>query len=85
MIDLEGVYLIPAQDMKSMDIKVFRGDAVVIATGGMGMVFGKSTNSTINNEYAAARLYEQGAIFSNAEFVHNVQFYLQIIKNKINY
>lgn len=70
VIDEDGVCRgITAQDMKSMEISAFRGDAVVIATGGMGMVFGKSTNSTINNGYAAARLYEQGAIFSNAEFV----------------
>src|ERR1700759_1642081 len=34
---------IVAQDMRTMQIRAFRGDAVVIATGGNGLLFGKST------------------------------------------
>src|ERR687889_473145 len=37
-----------AQDLKSMEIESFPGDAVCLATGGPGIVFGKSTNSVIN-------------------------------------
>ena len=38
---------IVAQDMRTMQIRAFRADAVVIATGGNGLIFGKSTNSVI--------------------------------------
>ena len=39
---------IVAMDLASMEIRAFRGDAVMIATGGPGVVFGKSTNSILN-------------------------------------
>src|SRR5215471_4275011 len=35
---------IVAQDFKSMEIKAFPGDCVCLATGGPGIVFGRSTN-----------------------------------------
>lgn len=58
-----------AQDLDSMEIRSFAADAVIIATGGCGAVFGKSTNSTISTGYAAARCYRQGAKYANGEFV----------------
>lgn len=60
---------ITAQDLSSMEIHAFPADAVVAATGGCGAVFGKSTNSTINTGYAAARCYQQGALYANGEFI----------------
>lgn len=60
---------ITAQDLTSMEIRAFPADAVVIATGGCGTVFGKSTNSTINTGYAVARCYQQGALYANGEFI----------------
>lgn len=70
VLDDDGVCRgITAQDLRSMEIVPFRADAVIIATGGLGVIFGKSTNSTINTGYAAARLYEQGAYFANGEFI----------------
>lgn len=60
---------ITAQNLASMEIKAFPADAVIIATGGCGAIFGKSTNSTINTGYAAARVYKQGALYANGEFV----------------
>lgn len=60
---------ITAQDLSSMEIRAFPADAVVAATGGCGAVFGKSTNSTINTGYAAARCYQQGALYANGEFI----------------
>ena len=60
---------ITAQNLASMEIKAFPADAVIIATGGCGAVFGKSTNSTINTGYAAAHVYKQGALYANGEFV----------------
>jgi len=60
---------ITAQNMTTMSIEAFPAKAVIMATGGFGMVFGKSTNSTINNGYAAGRIYQQGAKFANGEFI----------------
>jgi len=45
---------IVAQDVKSMTIKAFPGDAVCLATGGPGIIFGRSTNSVINTGTAAS-------------------------------
>ncbi|MGC9327063.1 MAG: FAD-binding protein, partial [Candidatus Hinthialibacter sp.] len=47
----------------------FRGDAVVLATGGPGLVFGRTTNSTINTGSAASSAYQQGVKYANGEFV----------------
>src|SRR5438045_4069945 len=56
---------IVAQDLRSMEIKSFAADAVVLATGGPGIIFGKSTNSTINTGTAAGAVYQQGAWYAN--------------------
>jgi len=60
---------IVAQDMRTMQIKAFRGDAVVMATGGNGLIFGKSTMSVICTGGAASRCYQAGARLGNPEFV----------------
>jgi succinate dehydrogenase / fumarate reductase flavoprotein subunit len=60
---------IVAQDLKSMAIESFTGDAVCLATGGPGIVFGKSTNSVINTGTAAGSVYRQGACYANGEFI----------------
>ncbi len=60
---------IVAQDMRTMQIRSFRADAVVMATGGCGLVFGKSTNSIICNGAAAARCYQAGVWYGNPEMI----------------
>jgi len=60
---------IVAQDMRTMQIRAFRGDAVAMATGGCGLVFGKSTNSVVCTGAAAARCYRHGAWYGNPEFI----------------
>jgi succinate dehydrogenase / fumarate reductase flavoprotein subunit len=60
---------IVAMDLASLEIRAFRGDATMVATGGPGVVFGKSTNSIINTGAANANLYRQGAKYANAEMV----------------
>lgn len=60
---------IVAQDMKTSEIKAFSADAVIMATGGPGIIFGKSTNSVINTGSAAAALYQQGVYYANGEFI----------------
>src|SRR6478672_6047019 len=60
---------IVGQDLKTMEIKAFPGDAVIMASGGPGIIFGKSTNSMINTGSAASIVYQQGATYSNGEFI----------------
>ena len=70
IIDDDGVCRgIVAQDMRTMETRPFRADAVIVATGGCGLIFGKSTNSVICNGAAAARAYRAGAWFANPEFI----------------
>ena len=47
----------------------FPADAVIMATGGPGIIFGKSTNSVINTGSAASIVYQQGAYYANGEFI----------------
>jgi len=58
-----------AQDLRSMEIRAFRADAVVLATGGIGALFGKSTNSQICDGSAQSAAYQQGAIYANPEMI----------------
>src|SRR5580700_5449826 len=60
---------IVAQDLKNGSLKSFQGDAVCLATGGCGIVFGKSTNSVINTGTAASAAYQHGACYANGEFI----------------
>jgi len=68
--DAEGVCRgIAAQDLRSMEIRTFPADAVCLATGGCGMIFGKSTNSVVCTGSAASAAYQQGALYANGEFI----------------
>jgi succinate dehydrogenase / fumarate reductase flavoprotein subunit len=58
-----------AQDMFSMEIRSFAADAVILGTGGCGLIFGRSTMSMICTGGAAARAYKAGVFFANGEFV----------------
>ena len=58
-----------AQNMNSMEIKAFRADTVILATGGPGQVFGRCTASTICNGSAVSAVYQQGAHIGNPEFI----------------
>ncbi|KAA6448692.1 succinate dehydrogenase flavoprotein subunit [Bacillus swezeyi] len=60
---------IVAQNLTTMEIDSFRADAVIMATGGPGIIFGKSTNSMINTGSAASIVYQQGAYYANGEFI----------------
>lgn len=56
-------------DLFNLRLEVLKADAVVIATGGLGVLFKKSTNSTFCTGAANGRLYQQGMIYANAEFI----------------
>ncbi|MGB9624591.1 MAG: FAD-binding protein, partial [Phycisphaerae bacterium] len=58
-----------AQNLIDMEIRAFPADAVVLATGGCGLIFGKSTNSVICTGAANARAYRFGAKYANGEFI----------------
>ena len=60
---------IVAQDMRTMQIRPFRADAVVMATGGNGLIFGKSTMSVICTGGAVSRCYQAGAKYGNPEMI----------------
>ena len=54
---------------KTCKIETVYADAVVVATGGQNLLFGKTTGSTQCDGYVAAKLYEQGARLKNLEFI----------------
>lgn len=60
---------IVAVDIRDLETRSFRADAVLLCTGGPGMIFGRSTNSVINTGAANSRVYQQGAFYANGEFV----------------
>jgi len=70
IIDADGACRgIVAQDLRTMQIRAFRADAVVIATGGPGLIFGKSTNSVMCTGGAASRCFQAGVHYANGEFI----------------
>ncbi|QGQ47452.1 succinate dehydrogenase flavoprotein subunit [Metabacillus sediminilitoris] len=70
VIDDDGVCRgITSQNLTTMQIESFRSDAVIMATGGPGIIFGKSTNSVINTGSAASIVYQQGVTYANGEFI----------------
>jgi succinate dehydrogenase / fumarate reductase flavoprotein subunit len=60
---------IVAMDLASMKLETFPATAVALATGGPGVIFGKSTNSVVNTGTAAGVAYEEGAFYANGEFI----------------
>lgn len=58
-----------AQDMVSMQIRAFPADAVVVASGGCGLLYGRSTMSVFCNGSAASRCFQAGAKYANGEFI----------------
>ncbi len=60
---------ITAMDLRSLEVKSFAADAVILASGGLGLVYNRSTNSANSTGAAASRVYQQGARFANAEFI----------------
>jgi succinate dehydrogenase / fumarate reductase flavoprotein subunit len=57
------------QDLASMEIRSFPADALVVATGGSGLIYGRSTMSVVCNGSAVSRCFQAGAKYGNAEFV----------------
>src|SRR2546429_6523888 len=60
---------IVAMNLRSLELKAFPADAVIVASGGPGLIFGKSTNSMVCTGSAVAACYQQGAKYANGEFM----------------
>jgi succinate dehydrogenase / fumarate reductase flavoprotein subunit len=70
VIDDRGVCRgICAMDLRSMEVKTFAADAVIFATGGIGAIFGRSTNSVVCTGSAQSALLQQGVDYANGEFI----------------
>jgi succinate dehydrogenase / fumarate reductase flavoprotein subunit len=70
VLDSNGVCRgICAMDLRSMEVRTFPADAIIVCTGGVGAIFGKSTNSVVCTGSAQSALYQQGAYYANGEFI----------------
>lgn len=56
-------------DEVSSELEAYYADAVVMATGGQNILFGKTTGSVICDGYATGRLFAQGVRLRNLEFI----------------
>lgn len=56
-------------DLFNQKLSAWQADVVVFATGGPGMIFRLSTNSTFCTGAANGRLYMQGMHYANGEFI----------------
>lgn len=56
-------------DLNNLELAACGADAVVVATGGPGMIFKRSTNSTFCTGAANGRLFKQGMLYANGEFI----------------
>ena len=57
------------QDLVTMEIRAFPADAVILATGGCGLIYGRSTMSMACTGSAGSRAFQTGAKYGNAEFI----------------
>ena len=70
ILDDQGVCRgVVAQDLVSMEIRSFPADVVVVASGGPGLIYGRSTMSMVCTGSAASRCYQVGAKYANGEFI----------------
>jgi succinate dehydrogenase / fumarate reductase flavoprotein subunit len=58
-----------AMNLQTLELKAFPADAVIMATGGPGLIYGKSTNSMVCTGSAVSACYQQGAKYANGEFI----------------
>jgi succinate dehydrogenase / fumarate reductase flavoprotein subunit len=70
VIDESGVCRgICAMDLRSMEVKTYPADAAIFCTGGIGAIFGRSTNSVVCTGSAQSALFQQGVDYANGEFI----------------
>jgi succinate dehydrogenase / fumarate reductase flavoprotein subunit len=70
IIDSKGIARgIVAMNLRSMELRAFPADAIILATGGIGAIFGKSTNSVVCTGSAQSAVFQQGVTYANGEFI----------------
>jgi len=70
VIDGTGVSRgICALDLKTMEVRAFPSDVTIYCTGGIGAIFGRSTNSVVCTGSAQSALFQQGVDYANGEFI----------------
>src|SRR6202047_5281625 len=70
VIDESGVCRgICSMDLRSMEVTTHAADAVIFATGGIGAIFGRSTNSVVCTGSAQSALFQQGVDYAKGEFI----------------
>jgi len=70
ILDSKGVCRgIVAMDLRTMEVRAFHADAIILATGGIGAIFGKSTNSVVCTGSAQSAVFQQGVAYANGEFI----------------
>ncbi len=70
VVDEEGrARGIVLMDLFTLQLSLMKADAVIFATGGPGLIFKKSTNSTFCTGASNGRLFSQGVYYANGEFI----------------
>ncbi|MCG3108443.1 Fumarate reductase (CoM/CoB) subunit A [Metallosphaera sp. J1] len=69
VLDEKRVAGVLAMEMKSMEPVLFKAKAVVLATGGMGMLYAHTTNAYINTGDGYSMALRAGAALKDPEFV----------------
>jgi len=70
VLDEQGISRgICAMDLKTTEVHTFPADATIFCTGGIGAIFGRSTNSVVCTGSAQAALFQQGVHYANGEFI----------------
>lgn len=70
ILDEQGISRgIIIMDLFNLKLGILKSDAVVIASGGPGLIFKHSTNSTFCTGAANGRLFMQGMKYANGEFI----------------
>jgi succinate dehydrogenase / fumarate reductase flavoprotein subunit len=70
IVDSKGVARgITALNLRTMELKAFPAEAIILATGGNGAIFGKSTNSVVCTGSANSAVFQQGVYYANGEFI----------------
>jgi len=71
IVDAQGICRgCVAQCLITMEIRAFPADAVIVASGGCGLIFGRSTMSMACTGSAASRCYLAGAKYANLSLIH---------------
>ena len=70
-------------DEQTNSLVPYYADAVIMAVGGQNSLFGKTTGSMLCDGYAVGRLFMQGAVLKNLEFIQYHPTTLETAQKKV--